>query len=79
MNDAVRTAEAILHAACGDRVRTAFALAPLLDALLYDVAPRDFATFAAVTLALAVASTLTSWSAAARAGSVDPMKVLRGL
>jgi UDP-N-acetylmuramate dehydrogenase len=29
VNDAIRTAEAILRAACGDRVRTAFALAPL--------------------------------------------------
>ena len=56
-----------------------FALAPLINALLYDVAPRDFATFAAVTIALAIASTLTSWSAAARAANVDPMKVLRGL
>lgn len=29
MNDAIRTAEAILRAACGDRVRTSFSLAPL--------------------------------------------------
>jgi UDP-N-acetylmuramate dehydrogenase len=29
VNDAIRTAEAILRAACGDRVRTSFSLAPL--------------------------------------------------
>jgi putative ABC transport system permease protein len=56
-----------------------FALAPLLDTVLYDVAPRDVATFAAVTLAMAAAATLTSWSAAARAASVDPVNVLRRL
>ena len=56
-----------------------FALAPVLDAMLYDVAPRDPATFAAITLALASASILTAWMAAARAARVDPVKVLRGL
>lgn len=54
-----------------------FALAPVMASLLYDVAPRDPATFIAVGVALAAASLLTSWSAAARAASVDPMIVLQ--
>jgi predicted permease len=55
-----------------------FALAPVMATLLYDVTPRDPATFVAVGVALASASLLTSWSAAARAARVDPMVVLRG-
>jgi hypothetical protein len=47
--------------------------------MLYDVAPRDPATFAAAAVALASASLLTSWSAAAKVAKVDPMVVLRGL
>ena len=55
-----------------------FALAPVMATLLYDMTPRDPATFIAVGVALASASLLTSWSAAARAARVDPMVVLRG-
>ena len=56
-----------------------FALAPVMAGMLYDVAPRDPATFAAAGVALGLASLLTSWSAAARVARVDPMVVLRGL
>jgi len=55
-----------------------FALSPVMATLLYDMTPRDPATFIAVGVALASASLLTSWSAAARAARVDPMVVLRG-
>jgi putative ABC transport system permease protein len=55
----------------------AFTLTPVMANLLYDVAPRDPATFAAVGVALATASLLTSWTAAAKAASVDPVMALR--
>ena len=56
-----------------------FALAPVMAGMLYDVAPRDPATFAAAAGALASACLLTSWGAAARVTRVNPMVVLRGL
>jgi predicted permease len=55
----------------------ALALAPVMASLLYGVPPRDPATFVAVGLALASASLLTSWRAAARAAAVDPAIVLQ--
>jgi predicted permease len=55
------------------------ALAPVMAGMLYDVNPRDPLTFAAAGVALASASLLTAWSAAARVARVDPMVVLRGL
>ena len=54
-----------------------FALTPIMANLLYDVAPRDPATFVAVGMALATASLFTSWIAAAKAAGVDPAIVLR--
>ena len=56
-----------------------FVLTPLMAGMLYDVAPRDLATFAAAGGSLASASLLTSWCAAARVARVDPVVVLRGL
>ena len=55
-----------------------FALAPVMAGMLYDVPPRDLATFAAAGGSLASASLLTSWCAAARVARVDPVVVLRG-
>ena len=55
-----------------------FVLAPVMAGMLYDVAPRDLATFAAAGGSLASASLLTSWCAAARVARVDPVVVLRG-
>ena len=56
-----------------------FVLTPVMAGMLYDVAPRDLATFAAAGGSLASASLLTSWCAAARVARVDPVVVLRGL
>jgi putative ABC transport system permease protein len=56
-----------------------FVLTPVMAGMLYDVAPRDPATFAAAGGSLASASLLTSWCAAARVARVDPVVVLRGL
>jgi putative ABC transport system permease protein len=54
-----------------------FAVTPVVASLLYEVAPRDTATFAAVGAALALASLLTSYGAASTASRVDPVIVLR--
>ncbi len=55
----------------------AFALTRFLDSLLYDTAPTDLATFAAVSLLLATAALLASYIPARRAMRVDPMVALR--
>ncbi len=55
-----------------------FVLAPVMTVMLYDVPPRDLATFAAAGGSLALTSLLTSWCAAARVARVDPVVVLRG-
>jgi len=75
----VRHEMAVAMAGIALGVLGTFALAPVMAGMLYDVAPRDPATFAAAGVALASASLLTSWSAAARVARVDPMVVLRGL
>jgi predicted permease len=49
----------------------------LLSGLLYEVAPRDPLTFAAVPMILAVTGLLASWLPTRRAASTDPASVLR--
>jgi putative ABC transport system permease protein len=51
--------------------------APLLETLLYGLAPRDTATIAAATAMLAAVGGLAGWIPARRAARVDPARVLR--
>src|SRR5881394_3709454 len=48
-----------------------------LSAMLYEVAPRDAATFAATALLLIAVALLATWVPARRATKVDPMVALR--
>jgi putative ABC transport system permease protein len=48
-----------------------------LGSLLYEVAPADPATFAAVVMLLAATSVLAAWQPARRASAADPVEVLR--
>ena len=48
-----------------------------LGSLLYEVAPADPATFAAVAFLLVITSTLAAWQPARRASNADPVEVLR--
>jgi ABC-type antimicrobial peptide transport system permease subunit len=56
----------------------AFALAPLLDAALYNVRARDPWLMALVTTILVLVALLASTIPARRAASIDPAVVLRG-
>lgn len=55
----------------------AFALAGLLQGLLFGVEPRDPATFAAVPAVLLAVALLAAYLPARRAGRLDPMSALR--
>jgi putative ABC transport system permease protein len=55
----------------------ALATARLMRGLLYEVAPTDVATLAAVTVLLAVATLLANYLPARRAARVDPLVALR--
>jgi len=55
----------------------AFALARLMQSVLYDVRPTDPETYVAVVLVLAVAALLASALPALRAVRVDPVSALR--
>jgi putative ABC transport system permease protein len=55
----------------------ALALARLIESLLYQIPPRDPATYFAVTLILACVSIVASYVPAQRAAKVDPMVALR--
>ena len=58
-------------------VAIAFALGRSLEAMLYAVAPRDPATFAAVTALVAAVALAGSFVPARRAMRVDPLAALR--
>jgi ABC-type antimicrobial peptide transport system permease subunit len=49
----------------------------LLRSLLYGVEPADPATYAAITLVLAVSAVAATWFPARRATRVDPMEAIR--
>ena len=55
----------------------AFALARLMQAVLYDVQPTDPGTYVAVVLVLVAAALLASALPALRAVRVDPVSALR--
>jgi putative ABC transport system permease protein len=55
----------------------AFALSGALGKLLFELSPKDPATFIVIPLVLAVVVLVASWTPARRAASVDPMKSLR--
>ncbi|HEY5551043.1 MAG TPA: ABC transporter permease, partial [Opitutaceae bacterium] len=55
----------------------AFALAHLVDSLLFGVEPRDWMTYAGVTLVLGTSAFFAAWLPARRATKVDPMVALR--
>lgn len=54
-----------------------FALSRLLSAWLFEVAPTDPATFAAVTAVLVAVALAAVWLPSRRAARVDPMVALR--
>ena len=55
----------------------AFALAKIMESVLYEIKPRDPATFIAVSLAVAVAAAAACYIPARRAMRVDPMVALK--
>jgi putative ABC transport system permease protein len=55
----------------------AAALSRLVRALLYDVAPTDLVTFAAVPALLAGIALIAMWAPVLRAGRIDPVVALR--
>jgi putative ABC transport system permease protein len=55
----------------------AFALTRLMEGMLHGVSPTDPASYAAVTLLLAVIAGLALWLPAHRASRVDPLEALR--
>ncbi len=55
----------------------AFALTRVLNSLLFEVAPSDPLTYAAIVLVLGLAAFLATWLPARRASLVDPVEALR--
>ena len=55
----------------------ALAATRVMRSLLYDVAPSDPVTFAAIVALLGAAALLASWIPARRAARVDPVETLR--
>jgi predicted permease len=58
-------------------VLTALALTRLMGSLLFNVAPYDPLTFAAVSAILAAVALLAGWLPARRAARIDPLRALR--
>ncbi|HEY7544933.1 MAG TPA: ABC transporter permease [Blastocatellia bacterium] len=54
-----------------------FALTRLMTGLLYEVSPTDTATFAIISIILALAAMIAAYLPARRAGKIDPMRALR--
>ena len=50
---------------------------PVLESLLFNIAPSDPLTFATVAVLLALVALLATWLPARRAARVDPMSALR--
>ena len=71
--------QGFLLAAAGIAIGLAGALlvTRLMLALLYDVSPRDPATFAAVPALLALVALFASWLPARRAATVEPLEAIR--
>ena len=67
----------LVAAGLGIGLVTALMAARAMRALLYDVAPADPVTFAAVTRMLAFTRLLASWLPALRASQADPATTLR--
>jgi putative ABC transport system permease protein len=55
----------------------AFAMAHLVDSLLFGVEPRDWMTYAGVTAVLGIAAFFAAWLPARRATRVNPIEALR--
>jgi putative ABC transport system permease protein len=55
----------------------AFAMAHLVDSLLFGVEPRDWMTYAGVTVVLGAAAFLAAWLPARRATRINPIDALR--
>jgi putative ABC transport system permease protein len=55
----------------------AYVLTGVLQALLYDITPRDTATFAGTSAVVALVALLASWLPARMARSTDPLAVMR--
>ena len=53
------------------------AAARSLASLVYGVSPYDAATFAGTAAAIVSGAAIITWTAAVRAGSVDPLAVLK--
>jgi putative ABC transport system permease protein len=61
----------------GTGILAALGLTRYLTALLFNVQPMDFATYAAVAVTLTVVALLASYVPARRATRVDPITALR--
>jgi predicted permease len=66
---------ALLGIAIG--LAAAYNLTKLILALLYEVSPRDPATFASVPVLLAAVALVASWLPAQRAAAVEPLEAIR--
>ena len=73
----VRGAVGLAGAGVAAGLLAALLLARTLTSLLFEVAPFDVATFAAVSLLLLATAAAAAWSPARRASRVDPLVALR--
>jgi ABC-type antimicrobial peptide transport system permease subunit len=73
----VRRGLVLALAGIGIGLLCSLALSHSMTSLLYEVAPTDLVTFAAVALFLAAVALLATWLPARRASRVDPVIALR--